>query len=393
MRIKKYIAGTMREALMQIKQDLGEDAVILKTTRQARSLLGKEQIEVTAALDDSRYPPDPGSKVQLGLYSSQGAKNGSVQATATAATQARQQSAEPNIDKLQRDVQGLKQLVSQLVKSKQTEAVSDRRSKPKRAGQEGGWKLFLDQLLDAEVNYELACGLIDQIKASGDAISDEEKLQAVIQTQLPASGPIKLNSKRTTYVALVGPTGTGKTTTMAKLAAHYALEKGVQVGLATADTYRVAAIEQVRTFSEILNVPFYVLFDRHDVQKAKKALSDCQIVFVDCAGRSPHDTSAMEEIDSLINDLQPDETHLVVSATTKDKDLRNIVSLYKQRSVNRLLFTKLDETLSLGNVFNTLSASRIPVSYFTAGQKIPDDISIAHSSSFFKQLLDGHHGS
>jgi flagellar biosynthesis protein FlhF len=190
-------------------------------------------------------------------------------------------------------------------------------------------------------------------------------------------------------VAFVGPTGAGKTTTLAKLAAHYALNKESSVSLISADTYRIAAIEQIRSFADIVNIGLQVIFSPGDVADALAACANNDFVFIDTAGRSPRDREQMKELDDVLAAFQPDEIHLVLSATTKESDLLHTIKQYRDRGVNRLLFTKLDETVRLGNVFDVVQTSAIPVSYLTFGQSVPDDIELAQPGRFIQRLWEG----
>jgi flagellar biosynthesis protein FlhF len=190
-------------------------------------------------------------------------------------------------------------------------------------------------------------------------------------------------------VAFVGPPGAGKTTTLAKLAAHCCINKGKSVSIITADTYRIAAIEQIRMFADIVKIGLQVVFSPDEIPQALEASSNSEVVFVDTAGRSQRNQEHMEDLRKFLDVLRPDEVHLVLSASTKDSDLLDTIRRYKNMSVNRLLFTKIDETVRLGNVLNVVSESGIPVSYFTMGQSVPDDIELAQAGKFVQQLWEG----
>jgi flagellar biosynthesis protein FlhF len=190
-------------------------------------------------------------------------------------------------------------------------------------------------------------------------------------------------------VALVGPTGAGKTTTLAKLAAHYSLSKEKAVSIITADTYRIAAIEQIRTFADIVGIGLQVVFSPDEVPDALIACENDDLVLIDTAGRSARNKQHMDDLSVLLASLKPDETHLVLSAATKDSDLHDTIELYRQFKVNRLLFTKLDETSKLGNLLNCVFESRIAVSYLTAGQSVPDDIELAQPGRFAQHVWEG----
>ena len=160
------------------------------------------------------------------------------------------------------------------------------------------------------------------------------------------------------------------------------------MSIITADTYRIAAIEQIRTFADIVKVGLQVVFSSEEIPAAMRECAEDDLVFVDTAGRSQRNTEHMEELKGLIDTLHPDEVHLVLSATTKDSDLLDIVKRYKSININRLLFTKLDETVKVGSIFNLVSEVKIPVSYFTFGQSVPDDIELARPAGFVARLWE-----
>ncbi|MDR2578368.1 MAG: flagellar biosynthesis protein FlhF [Chitinispirillales bacterium] len=258
-------------------------------------------------------------------------------------------------------------------------------------GSAGGWNAFVKRLTDSEVKPEIAKKLVNSIRGGGQVTDAEleKKLIDALSDQFPTSGPLKLKKGAPLTIAFVGPTGSGKTTTLAKLAAHCCFNKSKKISIITADTYRIAAIEQIRMFADIVSVGLQVVFSPDEIPDALAACEGSDVVFVDTAGRSQRNKEHMEELRLLVDVLRPDETHLVLSATTKDSDLLDMVHNYRNVRVNRLLFTKLDETARLGNIFNVVSELGIPVSYFTAGQSVPDDIELAQAGKFVKKLMEG----
>ncbi|MBD3315540.1 MAG: hypothetical protein GF344_07110, partial [Chitinivibrionales bacterium] len=212
----------------------------------------------------------------------------------------------------------------------------------------------------------------------------------VLSERFPVSGTIgESPDEHPRIVAFVGPTGAGKTTTLAKLAAHYGLSRRVMTSIITADTYRIAAIDQIRTFADIVGIGLQVIFSPEEARGALEACENDDVVLVDTAGRSQRNKEHMRDLESFLEMLRPDETHLVLSAATKESDLVDTIKRYRELGVNRLLFTKLDETVRLGNVFNVVSRSGIPVSYFTFGQSVPDDIELAQPGRFVQRLWEG----
>ncbi len=432
MRIKKYVAKSMREALLQIKEELGEDAIILKTRKLQKKvfgLAGPDEIEVTAAIDEDAsskkpiaFPPlhvsDPGvynrprpqttaaprpaipppAMPEVRPYFPSAASQGArvqqpiskINQRSTVQKQEKEKEKTDEIVELKEDLRELKDLVKTILSSG-TFSPSSKSNVSSPEVTEKGWKALLKRLIDSEVRFDIAQKLIDSLKGSGVTTEAdlESKLVSSLSCQFPVSGPLKLKKGGPLIVAFVGPTGSGKTTTLAKLAAHCCLNKNKKISIITADTYRIAAIEQIRMFADIVKVGLQVVFSPEEIPAAVESCRDSEVVFVDTAGRSQRNTEHMEELKTLISTLRPDETHLVLSATTKDSDLLEMIRFYKAISANRLLFTKLDETTRLGNIFNVVSEVGVPVSYFTFGQSVPDDIELAQSGKFVQKLMEG----
>ncbi len=423
MRIKKYIARSMREALLQIKEELGEEAIILKTRKLPKKVFGiagQEEIEVTAAVDEeaaakrkSVFPPLQMN--DLGVYdrrprsyprpppekpaalSSQKsslenlATKRSFTATHSVSTPQRAAVSPTGATESKKEILELKENVRELKDLVKSLISNGTNPKSSVSVLSAGWEAVITRLTDSEVRESLAKRLVSSIQGSG-FVSDvdfEKKIAAALSTQFPVSGPLKLKKNGPLIVAFVGPTGSGKTTTLAKLAAHCCLNKGKRVSIITADTYRIAAIEQIRMFADIVKVGLQVVFSPEEICTALKGCQDDEVVFIDTAGRSQRNSEHMQELREMMSVLRPDETHLVLSATTKDSDLLENITLYRPLGVNRLIFTKLDETVRLGNIYNVVCESAVPISYFTFGQSVPDDIELAQPGKFVQRLMEG----
>jgi len=391
MRIKKYTARSMREALLQIKQDLGDDAVILRTRNVARKLLSLgngQEIEVTAAVEDGTPGPVPMSPLRInpqGVYNRNGVqpKTGAAQDTAPGPAAApRNPDSRFEYLELREDLREVKQLVKSILTSGAAASAG---------GFADGWAVLYKRLVDAEVKPDIATALIGHVKERYVVADNkiDSAFLAAIGDCFPVAGPLKIKKKGPLVVAFVGPTGAGKTTTLAKLAAHFVISKKRSAAVITADTYRIAAIEQIRTFADIVGIRLEVVFTPEEARDAVAACSSEDAIFIDTAGRSQRNTGHMAELKTLLSVIKPDETHLVLSATTKDSDLDDVIARYQDFGVNRLLFTKLDETARLGNIVNCVNTHRIPVSYFTAGQSVPDDIELAQPGRFMQRLWEG----
>ncbi len=406
MRIKKFRAGSMREALMLIRQELGEDAVILKTERVSNGFLslgGKSDIEVTAGIDDGGPKKtqtfDPLKMAEAGVYNHPHHQSkrppvpeappvpvrpiGQTQPERTEEVATADRSRDTSIFELRRELNELKAMVRSVVSGGGKQEVSGELV--------GGWELLYTKLTESEVKPQVAKNLINEVRESYESAGTtiDETFSAALAASFPVTGPLRPRSDGPLTVAFVGPTGAGKTTTLAKLAAHFVANKGMSVSIITSDTYRIAAIEQIRTFADIVGVGLQVVFSPNEVRMARSACHNDDIVLIDTAGRSQKNREHMDELREMLHQMQPDQTHLVLSATTKDSDLNDIIKRYRTAGVNRLLFTKLDETVRLGNILNTVAETGIPVSYFATGQSVPDDIEVAHAARFVQRLWEG----
>ena len=188
----------------------------------------------------------------------------------------------------------------------------------------------------------------------------------------------------------MGPTGIGKTTTIAKIASHFSVDQKKKVVLLTADTYRIAAAEQLRTYANILEAPFRVIYSEDEVKTAITDFKDYDYIFVDTAGHSHQNEELLEKMKQLlaaVNEVGESQTFLVLSATTKYRDLQRIAASYKEITDYQMIFTKLDETAALGNLINLRLCVEAPIAYVTFGQNVPDDIELFNPQKTVKSLL------
>jgi flagellar biosynthesis protein FlhF len=186
---------------------------------------------------------------------------------------------------------------------------------------------------------------------------------------------------------LVGPTGVGKTTTIAKLASLYTLYKNKKEGLITLDTYRIGAVEQLKTYAEILGVPFGVILSIKDIPQVIKTMENCEIILVDTMGRNSKNIMQISEIRKFVEEMDANKIHLVISMTTKQKDLKKIINNYKMIKYNSLILTKIDETEVNGSILASLYYSNVPVSYISTGQNVPEDIEEANKDKIIKLVM------
>ncbi len=369
MSTKTYRAGTMKEALARVRRDLGGSAVILGTREiRRRRLFGlgtRELIEVTAAdprsapsASPSRAEPAPIANSAEALHAQFGEQLSRLHAMVA------EMSRQGRIDHLLPDLPG------ELVPTYATLLEAD-----------------VPEVLARRLVRHVAEGLEPDEYQSPEAIRDA--LRLAVESCLPIAPPIAAVSGTRRVVALVGPTGVGKTTTVAKLAANFKLVHGLRLGLVTVDTYRIAAVEQLRTYAEIIDLPLAVANDPGEMRSAIESLGPVDLVLIDTAGRSPRDEVKIRELADFLAAAKPDEVHLVLSATSGERSLRAAVERFAVVRADRLILTKLDEADGLGGILAVIGQANLPVSYLTTGQAVPDDIEPADRRRLARLIL-GH---
>lgn len=407
MRVKVFTAATVQEAMNQVKNELGIDAVILHTKRFHKGgflgYMGKEMVEVTAAVDDlpksvkksvtkevivpkkaianytKQLAPEPeGSMVAPAIDSLQQRREAGNNGVAVdSVTKVEEQQAE-KIMQLQRELDRMKIML---------EKVIDESSKEKTET-----KSLLEILNENEIQDKVAQEMIadifdEDILQNKDPVKTQEVLKDYFHRRFRSAEEIQISENDQKIVALIGTTGVGKTTTIAKLAANFVLEKGCSVALITADTYRISAVEQLKTYSDIIGLPLEIVYTPAELKAAINKHSDKQLILIDTAGRSQHNDFQLDELKELVNVDSKIEKHLVLSATTKYKDVVDIVRKFSICLPDKVLFTKVDETSSIGGIINLVHQYPIVLSYFTNGQSVPDDITLADSSKLAELIL------
>jgi flagellar biosynthesis protein FlhF len=249
------------------------------------------------------------------------------------------------------------------------------------------------ELIDAEVEDDVARDLIYKLKRTAspaqlvDANAARALLAALLESEIRCREPIAPKSGRRRVVALVGATGVGKTTTIAKLAANFRLRTGIKLGLVTVDTYRVAAVEQLRTYAEIIDLPMKVVTNPLEMRRALDELAGLDLVLIDTAGRSPKDELQIQELKSLLAEAHVDEVHLVLSMTSSRQSLEAAAAKFKAAGTTAVILTKLDEASGMGAVLSLARRVDLPISYLTTGQAVPDDIEPAHPRRIARLVL------
>lgn len=390
MRIKKIYAKNMTEALRKVKAELGEDAVILKTKRvSGTGLFAGQGIEVTAAVDwegtrREAKPVEFTPPVQPGATDTPPRRLGvERQAAATYEPSAHRSAAGAEVDELRDELQRMRSMLGHL-----TEMVRQRdgRHVPLEL------RTSFAQLTSQGVTPEVAEKVIASI---ADSLSPKELLQPALVRQhlerqvglcFRTARPMDSASKPQ-VIAVVGPTGVGKTTTIAKLAARARVFDGRSVGLISTDTYRIAAVEQLRTFAEIADIPLEVVYTPDEMKRALRKFAYSDQVYIDTTGRSPYASGRIRELQEMVEAAQPSETHLALSLATRDEDQLDVLERYRPLRYNRLLFTKIDETCCPGSLLNIAFHAELPVSYVTNGQGVPNDLIVAERRTLASLVL------
>lgn len=389
--IKKFQAATETEGILMAKHELGDAAVIMniKTIkhRGIARLWKKDIVEVTAALEERAHTTDKIPVKTINAIVDDTTKpmmEPNTQATAI----------EEKLNNLQ---SMLEKKISQNVSKDAEDKVKVGEEKKEDSVNFKFLQLVYRQLLDNEVDEKYANQIIGEIETGLKKESNIDGILAGIYQKiiLKLGQPrvIEGEDKKTKLTFFIGPTGVGKTTTIAKIASYLKLEKKLKVGLITCDTYRIAAVEQLRTYANILGVPLQVVYTIEEFNTAIQSLRGFDIILVDTAGRSHKNSEQCEEVMHFINDCKVGEEvvkdiFLVLSAATKYKDLLNISQVFGAVKNYSLIFTKLDETTCLGNILNMKLHTGVPLSYVTSGQAVPDDISILDAQMIARNLLN-----
>lgn len=249
------------------------------------------------------------------------------------------------------------------------------------------------QLIDADIEDDLARELVFGLRKEAtpeqihDPVAARSVLSALVERDLRCTDPILTKSGRRRVVALVGPTGVGKTTTIAKLAANFRLRDGIRMGLVTVDTYRIAAVEQLRTYAEIIDLPMKVVTSPQDMRRALDELEGMDLILIDTAGRSPRDELKIQELKQMLNEAEVDEVHLVMSLTSSVRSIRMTCEQFAPIDPSALILTKLDEAAGMGSLLSVARQVELPVSYLTTGQDVPEDIEPSDPSRISRLVL------
>lgn len=404
MTINKFQGKTENEAIEKAKSEFGQHAVIMNVKeikpKGLFKLFRASTYEVTAAIEDTYIQAK-----EFSHKSEQMKKQESVQSMQTADS-AQMFSVMKEIQniKTQEEKQfkerldNLSEMLEQKLATVNPEAVVEKNDIEKQQDSEemNFVRILYNTLLDNEVNEKYVNQIIDEVEKSirpGNSI--DVILSNVYQKMILKFGQpktIDVTGKKPNVIFFIGPTGVGKTTTIAKIASKYRVDHNMKVAFITSDTYRIAATEQLRIYANILDSPMSIVYTVDEVNQEIERYMDYDLIFVDTAGFSHKNDKQKADMKFLINGVKEEyrkEVYLVVSATIKYKDLLDIVDTYHTISDYKLIFTKLDETSCYGNILNIKLYSGADLSYVTHGQNVPDDIEVFDTQKVVKQLLGG----
>lgn len=414
--IKKFQAETEKEAILKAKEELGKDAIVtnIKTIKPKGiyRFFKPSTVEITAAVDDTV------NQEEDSLLSSFQKLINENQANQEKQKLAQNHTTQPGLlnqvrSNLRQEVKK-EEAVFEEVKSTYSSEIEKRldsiqtliekQIKPseenvepesKKTNENEYIKLIYKQMIMNEVEEKFANQIISEIESTlqKDAPVDTilTSIYQKIVLKLGKPEVIELGEKKPKFVFFIGPTGVGKTTTIAKIASGFKMDKNTKMALVTSDTYRIAAVEQLRIYANILGVPLQVIYSAEELSQSKEEFEQYDIVLIDTAGRSHKNMEQKDDLEELLGTIEDEnkEIYLVLSATTKYKDLVRITETYSTIADYRIIFTKLDETICMGNILNVRMMTGAPLSYAAWGQNVPNDIGRLDAQFVAKKLLGG----
>ncbi len=384
--VKTIKADDIKEAFRRVKEEMGRDAYILEVRSVRKNdgvlgLRGKMQVQVTVG-DQEAVAMHKTSKKAAGTGSSRLLEK-------TYQSELFAPSAEKSTNR--KEISEIREMVEELL----------RRSLPDPMEEiEGPCCEFYKILIENDVPERLARGLVMKVhtglepKYQNDSAEVKKRIIAFLRKIVKPYGPIRFRKSGPTVVILAGPTGVGKTTTIAKLAAIYKLDKNKNVGLITTDTYRIAAVSHLRTYAEIMKLPLRVVQSPEELKTARTSMADRDLILIDTAGRCQKDMLKMNELNAFRSYADPDEVHLVLSAVTGERVMKNVLDRFEGIEPDSIILTKVDEAVTCGSLLSIIARLRKAVSYITTGQDVPSDIELARPEKMAELIIGStrHYG-
>ena len=347
MKVKKYVGDTIQDTIFKVKADLGSDAIILNTRKYKKGgflglkIFGEKKVEVLAALEDDN--------------------------------------SDVSNEKTLEEIDKLKNMLNNMERERKKEGSYEENLSPEIAD-------IYNNLLEQGVKENIAQELIEDLKDDNEEINIDQ-LKNNIKSAIGNPSPIN-RGQSLKIIAFIGPTGVGKTTTIAKLAAKFALQEELKVGMVTADTYRIAAVQQLETYSDIMNIPLEVVYSEKELKEVINGkFEDFDLIFLDTAGSSWTDKMQLGRLKNFTDKDLVTETHLLISLNTKTEDINKILDNFSTLEPDKIILTKVDEASKYGDIINLRNKYNLPYSYITYGQDVPDDIVEADTNKLFEYLL------
>ena len=371
MKLKTFLARDLKEALSQVKKEMGPEAVILNTqsrwVKENPAGRGRRPgVEVTAGVDLSAFPDNGGNGEREPEF-----RGDWLPPSLTPVSQ------------MQEDLADLKDLLCQWLRQN---------GPPSWLLEHKELAIFYRFLTRTGLDERFLKRWLDNVrsmleKAGEQPLTLKEVAIRYLMHSFEVVDPWKAKEGRPRYWTFIGPTGVGKTTTIAKLAAKFGLFEKLQVGLISLDNQRLGAHDQLAAYGRITGQPLMVVHQRREFTAALKKMRDLDLVLIDTAGRSPYAPDLQGELNRLLGGLPELEHHLVLSATTKESNLINAIKRFSVLPISSYIITKVDETNDFSGIFNQLCHRKVPVSYLTAGQQVPEDIDLASRRRVTELLL------
>ncbi|RCW47673.1 MULTISPECIES: flagellar biosynthesis protein FlhF [unclassified Halanaerobium] len=401
MKIKKYTGETIQDVIFKVKADLGPEAIIIEKRKFQKGgifgFFGKTVVEVLAALEEKSRPHYQPVDSRVSRKKEELVKE-------------KLPDRPEELLKSETEAPKAEKIESKNIEDKNKERAdfSAERKKDEKIEEDHKAEISVEKeikesykntkiynhLFHQGVEEDCLNSFINKLnKGAGFPLNDNysEKIESFSRKYFADCSPIKIDKKRK-VVSFIGPTGVGKTTTIAKIAAYFAVDKNKKVGLITADTYRIAAVEQLQTYSNIIDIPFKVCYSSGKLKSMIEGkFKNCDLIFIDTPGSSWKDQLQLGRLKDYTENEIIDEVHLLVSLNIKSRDMYNIIERFEKMNPDKILLTKLDETGSYGDLINIKERYNLPFSYLTFGQDVPEDINPACPEILFKYLFGDYH--
>jgi flagellar biosynthesis protein FlhF len=383
----------MNEAVTRIRYELGKDAVIISQRRVRKGgflgFFSKKVLEVTAAIDNNKASAKNDNTSQNVEESIQAIKKIMDKKLKLDKKDEVENNTELSIHSGRRNEVIFDENYKSLLDKTNEDLVNEVKEMKNMLGEmmkgstsaigKNKMQLYLEKI---DIENRVIEIMINEMKRMPDSINEKEKIRKIMENIITVKPMEESN-----IIVLVGPTGVGKTTTIAKLAGKMALLENKKVGLITIDTYRIGAVEQLKTYADIMNIPFKVVLTIKEMGSAVESMKNCDVILIDTTGRSSKNAMQISELRAFIEKVNTDNINLVISCTTKNRDINVILNGYKPLNYKNIIITKLDETSTYGSIINICEGAKKPISFVTTGQNVPDDIKTMTSKEITNLIL------